>query len=45
MQKMRLFDQFVLEKNPPIWLAESILASILGKRFFLNIGFVQEHSK
>ena len=32
-------------KNYAIWLAKSILAYISGTRFFLNIGFVQEHSK
>ena len=34
-----------LDINYAIWLAESILANILGTRFFPNIGFVQKHSK
>ena len=49
MQKMRLFRQFVLEKqlfkNSAIWLAESILAYISETRFLPNIGSVQEQSK
>ena len=32
-------------KNPAIWLAENILAFILGTKFFPNIGFAQKHRK
>ena len=32
-------------KNTAIWLAGSTLAYISGTRFFLNIWFVQDHSK
>ena len=30
-------------RNPPIWLAESILAYISETRFFPNVGFAQEN--
>ena len=32
-------------KNPAIWIIESILAYISGKKSFPNRGFVQEHRK
>ena len=32
-------------KNPEIWLAENILAHISETEIFLNMGFLQEHSK
>ena len=31
-------------RNPPIWLAESILAYISETRFFPNVGFAQENN-